>query len=107
MAQQAIDEVTGQPGQQPRDQFEWGYSFIVTLGCNTPVYNMPGGTAIETVQLAAGQTWFASPYLWFGPVGTAIPAEQQTGQTAEIQDQTTDQMTDQEAQVEPQPTPQY
>ena len=101
-AQQEIDQFTGQQGQQQTDQFDWGHSFMVTLGCNTPVYNTPGGTAIEIVQLAAGQTWFASPYLWFAPADTTTPlTQQQTDQAAEMQDQTTDQ----QGAVEPQPTP--
>ncbi|RPJ01225.1 MAG: hypothetical protein EHM39_03595 [Chloroflexi bacterium] len=107
-AQQEIDQFTGQPGQQPFEQFEWGHNFLVTLGCTTPVYIAPGGTAIETVQLAAGQSWFASPYLWFAQAGTTAPlTQQQPGQAAETQDQMQDQTTDQQGEVEPQPTPQY
>lgn len=70
-AQQQMEQVTGQQAQT--GQFDWGHNFLVTLLCNTPVYDSPGGNALEAIQLNAGQTWFAAPYLWLAPTGTAQP----------------------------------
>jgi hypothetical protein len=108
LAQQEIERVTGQPAQQT-EQFNWGHSFIVTLACTTAAYNTPGGTAIEAIQLPAGQSWFASPYLWFAPADTAAPLIQpDSAETMDTpQDQLQGETTDQQGVVEPQPTPQY
>lgn len=34
---------------------------VLTVTCDTPVYDAPGGKAVENASLSAGQTWYISP----------------------------------------------
>lgn len=71
-------------------QTDWNAFQRATIVCDTPLYDLPGGSEIEGEMFHQGSSWLVNPVLWPSLSRAALQADtdQQQQQTAQLTDRT-------------------